>query len=114
MSSQPVLAVSNVHKAYGAGATATPVLNGLSFTVEPNQVVALLGANGAGKTTLVNIASTLLLPDSGTPACSWPSGRNGTMTSIHIPRWATSARGSMQNNGNMKTRSTLKPTGPNS
>ncbi|VEI14063.1 ABC transporter ATP-binding protein [Trueperella bialowiezensis] len=66
MSSQPVLAVNNVHKAYGTGTTAKPVLRGLSFTVEPNEVVALLGANGAGKTTLVNIASTLLLPDSGT------------------------------------------------
>jgi ATP-binding cassette subfamily B multidrug efflux pump len=32
-----------------------PVLNGVSFTVEPCQRVALLGATGSGKSTLVNL-----------------------------------------------------------
>jgi ATP-binding cassette subfamily B protein len=31
------------------------VLHGISFTVEPGQTVALLGATGAGKSTLVNL-----------------------------------------------------------
>jgi ATP-binding cassette subfamily B multidrug efflux pump len=32
-----------------------PVLNGVNFTAEPGQVVALLGATGSGKSTLINL-----------------------------------------------------------
>jgi ATP-binding cassette subfamily B protein len=37
------------------GQTDEPVLSGLSFTAEPGQTVAFLGATGAGKSTLVNL-----------------------------------------------------------
>jgi len=63
---QPVLRVDDVHKDFGRGSKRKKVLKGLSFEVPENRVVSLLGANGAGKTTLVNIASTLMLPTSGT------------------------------------------------
>ena len=36
---------------------AGPVLRGLSFTVRPGQMAALVGPSGAGKTTLVNLVS---------------------------------------------------------
>ncbi|MDO4716737.1 MAG: ATP-binding cassette domain-containing protein [Propionibacteriaceae bacterium] len=60
------LRVCDLHKTFGRGAKITEALRGLSFEVPRGSVVSLLGANGAGKTTLVNIASTLLLPTSGT------------------------------------------------
>ena len=37
----------------------------VDFTVEPGEVLALIGANGAGKTTLVNLISGLLPADGG-------------------------------------------------
>ncbi len=41
------------------------IFNGLSFSVESGDMVALLGANGIGKTTLLNIIAGLLKADSG-------------------------------------------------
>lgn len=44
----PLLAASNLHFSYGV----RPVLQGISVTLEPGEVVALLGPNGSGKSTL--------------------------------------------------------------
>jgi ABC-2 type transport system ATP-binding protein len=41
-------------------------LDGVSFTLERGETVAILGQNGSGKSTLVRLLSTLLLPDGGT------------------------------------------------
>lgn len=40
-------------------------LAGVTFTVAPGEVLALIGANGAGKSTLLRILATLYLPTSG-------------------------------------------------
>ena len=56
------LEITGLHKAYGDH----PVLRGIDLTAPTGSVVALLGPNGAGKTTMVNVASTLIRPDSGT------------------------------------------------
>jgi ABC-2 type transport system ATP-binding protein len=40
-------------------------LEGVTFTMQRGETVAILGQNGSGKSTLVRLLSTLLLPDGG-------------------------------------------------
>lgn len=40
-------------------------LDGLSFTIERDQICALIGPNGAGKTTFFNVVSRIYLPSEG-------------------------------------------------
>lgn len=42
-----------------------PALDGLNLTVTEGRIFTLLGRNGAGKTTFLRIATTQLLPTSG-------------------------------------------------
>jgi branched-chain amino acid transport system ATP-binding protein len=56
-----LLDVYDLHTAYGA----TVALRGVSFKVNPGQVVSLVGAKGAGKSTVVNTVSGLLFPFQG-------------------------------------------------
>jgi heme exporter protein A len=41
------------------------VLQGVSFTVEPGQLLHIVGANGAGKTTLLRVVCGLIAPEDG-------------------------------------------------
>jgi ATP-binding cassette subfamily B multidrug efflux pump len=52
----------NVHFSYKEG---IPVLNGISFTVEPGTTLALVGHTGAGKTSVISILSRLYEISSG-------------------------------------------------
>ena len=52
----------DVHRAYTRDAD---VLAGVTFSIEPRQVVGLLGKNGAGKTTLLRIAMGMIEPQQG-------------------------------------------------
>src|SRR5690606_24763783 len=47
---------ADVHFAYGTGPT---VLDGISFTAERGQTIAIVGPTGAGKTTLLSLVSRL-------------------------------------------------------
>ena len=42
------------------------VVNGVSITVAPGEIVGLLGPNGAGKTTTFNMVVGVIRPDGGT------------------------------------------------
>src|SRR5262244_2600185 len=55
-SPQPVLAVTDLVAGYGA----TEILRGVDLSIQPNEIVAVLGANGAGKSTLNRVLSGVL------------------------------------------------------
>jgi len=58
---EPVVELNNVWKRFGR----QWVLRDLSLTVEPGEIVALLGPNGVGKTTLLRVIATLIRPQRG-------------------------------------------------
>ncbi|MGO3796579.1 MAG: ABC transporter ATP-binding protein [Pauljensenia sp.] len=58
----PALEVHDVHKSFGT----THAVDGITLSIRPGEVVALLGRNGAGKTTLIDMVLDLQEPDSGT------------------------------------------------
>jgi branched-chain amino acid transport system ATP-binding protein len=57
-----MLAISGVRAGYGK----IEVLHDVAMTIEPGQIVTLIGANGAGKTTLLKTISGLIRPTAGT------------------------------------------------
>jgi putative ABC transport system ATP-binding protein len=60
------LQLTRVSKAYGKGATAVHALRGVDLTVEPGELVAVMGPSGSGKSTLLTIAGSLEEPSEGT------------------------------------------------
>jgi ABC-type branched-subunit amino acid transport system ATPase component len=54
-----ILSVEDVRGGYGTG---VDILNGITFTMQPGQIVTIAGTNGAGKSTLAK-AIVGLLPD---------------------------------------------------
>lgn len=57
-----LLTVQNLAKSYDG----TPVFAGVSFVIEPNDRLAVLGASGSGKSTLLRLLASLDKPSSGT------------------------------------------------
>jgi lipoprotein-releasing system ATP-binding protein len=56
-----MLEANQITKSFGT----LQVLKGVSLTVRPHEIVAIVGASGAGKTTLLQILGSLIYPDSG-------------------------------------------------
>jgi branched-chain amino acid transport system ATP-binding protein len=59
--SPPMLEISGINSFYGKA----HILRDLSFSINPGEVVSLLGRNGAGKTTTVKSIMQLVKPQSG-------------------------------------------------
>lgn len=57
----PVVRVEGLHRRFGN----INAVQGITFAIEPGEVLGFIGANGAGKTTTMRIMATLDVPDAG-------------------------------------------------
>lgn len=60
-----ILKVENLIKQYGKGDTLVKAIDGISFTVEKGEFVAIVGSSGSGKSTLLHIIGGVDRPTSG-------------------------------------------------
>ncbi|MBX6368639.1 MAG: ABC transporter ATP-binding protein [Rhodospirillales bacterium] len=63
--SSPALELRGVERTYRQASETLPVLRGVSFALQPGELVALVGPSGAGKSTLLHVAGLLERPDAG-------------------------------------------------
>lgn len=62
----PLIELQDVSKLYGFGDATTVALDEVSFSVEKNEFIAIMGPSGSGKSTLMNIIGLLDQPTHGT------------------------------------------------
>src|SRR5215469_15255656 len=60
----PILQATDIRKSFKEGRELVDVLNGVSLSLEPGEVISLEGRSGSGKTTLLSILGCILTPSS--------------------------------------------------
>ncbi len=61
-----MITVNNLSKVFAHDQEQLTVLNNLTFSIEPQEYVAITGQSGSGKSTLMHILGCLDIPSSGT------------------------------------------------
>jgi NitT/TauT family transport system ATP-binding protein len=66
MTTQPIIAIDQLHKIYESGAGPVTALEHVSLDIQPGEFVSLIGPSGCGKSTLMRLIGDLTEPSSGT------------------------------------------------
>ncbi len=74
----PMIRIDNVHKSFGS----LEVLKGVTATVNPGEMVCLIGSSGSGKTTLLRCLNLLEIPTAGR---IWIGDREITAKGVSMP-----------------------------
>ena len=60
-----MIEVADLCKEYGRGESIVHALSHVSFTIQPGEMIAVVGASGSGKSTLMNLMGGIDVPSSG-------------------------------------------------
>jgi putative ABC transport system ATP-binding protein len=61
-----IVEIRNIFKSYRRGSQTVPVLEDITFDINENEFLALMGPSGSGKSTLLNLIAGIDKADSGT------------------------------------------------
>jgi putative ABC transport system ATP-binding protein len=61
----PIIEARELTKVYRRGASEVRAVDGISLSVEPGELMAIMGRSGSGKTTLLDLLGCLLRPTDG-------------------------------------------------
>ncbi len=73
-----ILRCENLTKSFGS----LTVVDNMSFSLEPGQILSLLGPSGCGKTTILRLITGFLFPDQGVIEID---GRRVNDSNVHVP-----------------------------
>ena len=80
---ESILSLDHIYYSYHDKNRETPVINDLSFEIEPGSFTSIVGPSGCGKSTLLSLLCDLIKPESGTiyirPPENNPDSRMGYM-----------------------------------
>ena len=62
---EPVVEVTDLVREFSTGSTTIRAVDGITFRVEPGELIAVRGRSGSGKTTLLSLIGTLDKPTQG-------------------------------------------------
>lgn len=65
MNAQPIIQIRDLKRFYKMGETIVRALDGVTFNVNRNEYIAIMGPSGSGKSTLMNIIGCLDTPTEG-------------------------------------------------
>ncbi|WP_342642663.1 ABC transporter ATP-binding protein [Rhodoligotrophos ferricapiens] len=76
-----MIALESIGKTFRKGGTEVRAVDGVTLTIEPRSIVALIGPSGCGKSTLLNMIAGLYPPTSGRVMYD---GRRVTSANTHV------------------------------